>query len=65
MPIFISNLVCKNENGDRDSIPFDTPAMRATNETASHLTKPANNAGKVIGYQGERTLNIDGPVRPE
>ena len=34
--------------------PFDTPAVRATDRTTSHLTKPANNAGKVIGYQGER-----------
>jgi len=36
--------------------PFDTPAVRATDRTVSHLTKPANNAGKVIGYQGERLL---------
>jgi hypothetical protein len=35
-----------------DGLHFDTPAMRATDETTSHSTKPAS--WQVAGYQCER-----------
>ncbi len=34
--------------------------LRQADRTTSHLTKPANNAGKVIGYQGERDILVAG-----
>ena len=37
--------------------------LRQADRTTSHLTKPANNAGKVIGYQGERDIFVAGIAR--
>ena len=42
--------------------PFDTAATRTTEGTTGHLTKPANNAGKVIGNQGDRSLTKMAPT---
>ncbi len=32
--------------------------LRYADNATSHLTRPANNADQVIGYQGERTVGI-------